>query len=530
VKIDDGYDDRDEDEEELGFLVNDDDASHLYPIKKRRRTGEIRLLDIGRRFLEKEQFFKYLQGTSGGKRAVVDQITIANRVISFTLWCFLTFYKRDMSFETDDFNNCFHRIITEDPEMLSKYADHLDTVLRRRPTTVNNTIHHIMLFANWFVLFRPKKTQYPNLKSDSLSAMNCLTKNITRIFNRQRKRELALTADKKDLIFLREMPKDGLIGLANCVKGRLIWANNLLRRKGVVITEGAYREFMQLLFSSLYVYAPQGRISGIIDLKYGDKDRILSAGYATSSQFKTSASFGFQQVIFAKIPYDLFKFYINCLYPVVQQSNPNSSSPLWLKWSGIKENKIGNLVTKFFEKFLNLHINSTRIRGLVETETDELLQKGEITTSQRRAVLNLNTHSGATSQKHYQKSNRCQDMLESRNVFRTLVDAEYPDTVENIAHLSENHEYADWGASRKDQGKTTTRAMWTAEEIDFIGRWCVKSLGENPEWKKSISSRCLKYIKSEGLNKALSIFHHRHILSSDRFRIGFKAAKKQYKF
>ena len=57
---------------------------------------------------------------------------------------------------------------------------------------------------------------------------------------------------------------------------------------------------MRLLFASMYVTSPQGRIGGINSLCYGGVKDILRDGHSLTTDFKTFAAFTFQPVVFIR--------------------------------------------------------------------------------------------------------------------------------------------------------------------------------------------------------------------------------------
>lgn len=67
----------------------------------------------------------------------------------------------------------------------------------------------------------------------------------------------------------------------------------------------------------------------------------------------------------------------------------------------MKPVRVGRLLTEFFQKALNIHMDSRSIRMLVETEMEEAFEKGLITNEERVAVMKSSGHSEATVKKFY---------------------------------------------------------------------------------------------------------------------------------
>ena len=113
---------------------------------------------------------------------------------------------------------------------------------------------------------------------------------------------------------------------------------------------------MNMLYSALYVYSPQGRISAIEDLKLHHVKDFEREGYAMSSRFKTNAAFGYQPVTTAKVSKMLLSFYVNTLRPEIvkkcEDDNDNydpsllnsDNSPLFLNFDRSNATRIGDKV------------------------------------------------------------------------------------------------------------------------------------------------------------------------------------------
>jgi hypothetical protein len=161
----------------------------------------------------------------------------------------------------------------------------------------------------------------------------------------------------------------------------------------------------------------QGRVGALDHLDYCQRDELLENKFIMSSQFKTGLQFGLQPVIFSSSALELFKMYLLYIRPKIMEG---PSDPLFITFSGTRL-RVGRYVTAFYKRVLGLHINTTRIRCIVETESAQLLLDGEISLEARDSVLNQNGHSSITSQKYYQKRSRTKDMHFVEDVHRHLV-------------------------------------------------------------------------------------------------------------
>lgn len=69
--------------------------------------------------------------------------------------------------------------------------------------------------------------------------------------------------------------------------------------------------------------------------------------------------------------------------------------------AGSKPVRVGRLLTEFFEKYLNIHMDTRSIRMLIETEMEDAFEKGKITRDERIAVMRSSGHCEATVKKFY---------------------------------------------------------------------------------------------------------------------------------
>jgi len=83
-----------------------------------------------------------------------------------------------------------------------------------------------------------------------------------------------------------------------------------------------------------------------------------------------------------------------------------------------------------------------------------------------------------------------------------------------------------WGLNHPDYGLALDKkARWSKAELNYIKRWIKHDRANNSihhhYWR---ATRCLKQVRSDP--EAKSIFHQRHILKSDRLRVGLETCLK----
>lgn len=254
---------------------------------------------------------------------------------------------------------------------------------------------------------------------------------------------------------------------------------------------------------------------------------------ATTTKFKTNYKFGYQVVVINGCTLPILRAYLNHFRPHVAAMNKTvlnaPDAPLWLKYNGEQDIYIGKQVTRFFKKELDLHITTTNIRGVVETEGHKLHQSGQISDMEMTAIRNINGHSGQVSRDYYLKTSRLADADIARNVLITKDDERdaavlesFIDGEPSVAPLLMLNEAPvqqhPWGVDHPDINlPQSKRARWTTQELSYIRSW-VKSANIECHKGSKNASRCLKAIRAD--IDCHNIFHPRHVTDSSRLRYG----------
>lgn len=344
--------------------------------------------------------------------------------------------------------------------------------------------------------------------------------------------------------------------LHRAVETRVIWAERWLQELILsnfsTLDSAGYRQFTQVLYSSLYTTVVQGRPLAVSTLCLRDGNELLIAGVTLSNQFKTREKFGYQPVIANNSSMTLLNAYITQLRPQIcaAAEENDEGSPLFLKYDGTPLKDLGREVTRFFKSQLGVHITTNTIRSLVETASEKLKNRGLISGEDRVAISNVNGHSGRTAMDYYVQQNRITDARLSNNVFQQIigVDSNYMNHNEDVAGFVGDHpdfivsnEVADfsyngntsvatessgteWGSAHPNFGQRVGRARWTEIEISAVGNWCATKIRETPALRKQIVKHCFEYFTTNGRSSVEAIFHPLHIESATRLRHGFRIA------
>jgi hypothetical protein len=227
-----------------------------------------------------------------------------------------------------------------------KYITHLKDRLELKPNSILVEIYDIKKFMEWFVYIRVK-TESDN----SCSNMDCLKPllyvlgSICKCERKQLKKNNSENQDLETLIENRQLPAGGLKELQQCLQKDLLWVKTwatALSDDSNFVGKNEYNRFMQVLYAAMYVYSPQGRISGIESMKVKQGYEILQTGCAFSTNFKTNSTFGYQPVTSSKLSRKLLQIYIAYLRPRIRLGG---GQPLFLNHNGTPATRIGDKVT-----------------------------------------------------------------------------------------------------------------------------------------------------------------------------------------
>lgn len=313
--------------------------------------------------LEIFQLSHYLNGPMMGMTSDLD--TFKFRIKDFLYFIHHKLEPQDKTngFVHIDSTKLMRNFILRDFMLLPEYCAYLKDVCGHRPFTIRNYLEHISKFLEWFVLYR--KGDFKRMHSRHLDAMKKLIKRIRHQNNKDIKVSMSSNTIET-LIEQRKWPSGGLKELQTAIENEICWVNKLSQP---ISTQKSYNRFMQVLCSAAYCFSPQGRCGAYDDLKYGQRESLVDNGYVLSSKFKTRSKFGYQPITSNKVFEKLLKFYIERIRPKRLQDD---NDPLFITFSGSGVYSVRLSVPKFFLRTLNIHINTTTIRAIVETTMHKL--------------------------------------------------------------------------------------------------------------------------------------------------------------
>jgi hypothetical protein len=98
----------------------------------------------------------------------------------------------------------------------------------------------------------------------------------------------------------------------------------------------------------------------------------------------------------------LVQLYVDHVRPFAALAGEDKdTAPLFVRADGKQDNRLERHVETFFRAKMNLHINTTTIRRIVDTTAQDLRLRGDLNAVQMDAVLFVQGHSNETSRNYY---------------------------------------------------------------------------------------------------------------------------------
>jgi hypothetical protein len=498
------------------------DGSNCTNSQDAMQLGREQLAEIGM-----HPHFKSLVGGCRSDRAVV---ILEKNLLEYLFWTFMQIHNMTLDPFQVNLVHWLREVVQHHYDILPDYSLYLETVKGFQGGTIINIMYNIVSVVKWLVHFKPIKNDDDSPLHINTDAFEFVLKAVTK-HNRRKRKASMNSFDMEEAVSSRRFPKNGLPTLIRCVANDIaIFENHFTSRD--VVNKAMFDEYVSLLYSALYVLSAQGRVGGLQSLQLKHADKLLEQGFVLSKSFKTKGSWLYQPVTISKQSGKLLRYYVTKLRPQVCNV-VSQNDPLWVNWYGNAELDIGSLVTKYFRKHLDLHITTTTIRSLVETQAQELFEQGVITQADRESISNINGHSSRIARMYYVERDRVKDVCNTRNLFRHIVATEdnAPDSCFNAVEFGgvewpkqAIHDYCNWGVQHPDYTKNTKRAKWSRAELEYICDWMKGRLLTKVKHGnlQTVSALWYYITRGPGKEQAQLIFHSNHILDSARLRHGYR--------
>ncbi len=478
----------------------------------------------------------YFKSIAGGNLDDKASRTLHIRVAEMLEWTHLFHHQKTL--KESDTISWLQAFFISHYQLLIKYIQYLEISKERSPATILHILNDIKKVIVWLSDFKA----VDKIQRLDMEPMKQLIRNISIGYHRKVKKDRCdeIKNTLQGIVYSRQLPIEGHSALIKTLLGCKAWVANFVARMNETWTKldkEEYEIFMQILFSSMFVFAPQGRVGGIASLTCGQGVQMISNGNTYSHEFKTKYKYGYQPVIIAgDFLLLLVETYINVARPKISncQTAHRPLDPLWLTYTKVKmtNSDISHRISRFFLRTMQLNITTTGIRKMVEIEMESAVRANIISPQERLAIQHINGHSSAVVEDFYLKLDRAADANDGRNAFQKYFD--------HIGYGSETNSnsmtktigwpekddlmHAPWGTMHPSYSKTTPKNMrfpWSEEELDYLQNW-IQNNKEMLVHSGNRVARCLRYLKNDPV--ALPIFHVHHIMNSSRLRTGFDRA------
>ena len=360
-------------------------------------------------------------GKTGGSFAESDAKQAVQRVAAWIEFTSQEVNKR--SIIGGEIKGFVKKAITRHFAVLDGWCDSLSR--DKKAGTVINYLNAVAKFCLWYSVFNPAKLK--NMKGADYLGFSAVVKMMRKNLSKSRK-EQGNPKTMKYEVFMRHLPEGGFPALQEVVikeynRLKQEVEGRLKERSGV--PKKTYNEFAQLAISAFYVFMPQGRVGGFEGLTMDKIPELLAQGHTLSTTFKTKAKYGYQPIIGNDLVIEILRIYVEELRRVATENFRSTatgselSNKVWLTFQGIPD-KPGRRLTDFYRRTMKLHVTTTTIRALMETETKNAELRGEITPAQRISVQNVNGHTGATVKAFYLRDDRSADATMARRAFTQM--------------------------------------------------------------------------------------------------------------
>jgi hypothetical protein len=310
--------------------------------------------------------------------------------------------------------------------IITKYAEgFLDKGCRISAGTIENHLSGIQQGCEWALVILPyrklelSKKEMKQAKQDAAAFQN-ISKIIDKVKNSYKKDKKTSRSKHRSLtdeVKRRRLPQGGIQEIRAFLTK--IGAEFLDRYLHVTADEVDAKGFylsQNLTVGHWYGYIPQGRPSGVLDMRTPQYPELMNVGTATSTHFKTYSKYGYQPVanVIEAVPF-LLKVWEWRPRAIQNNGGVESSDHIFLTFAGDKPlaTVATRRLTAFF-KPMNLHLTFNSLRTLHETLAAEMVRLGVFTTGDQAAWSSINGHTGEVARDYYRRENQLANVEQAR--------------------------------------------------------------------------------------------------------------------
>lgn len=374
--------------------------------------------DLEREFnILRKALVKDFPTMNGGGYSEVESRQSANTFIYFVRFALKKLNKSLNMSKSLPLHRVIVNILLYDYKLVGEYLKQFENILKS--SSILNYWNRVVVCSRW--VHQEYNATLKKKKRVPLASFEHHMKKLRKGYSKKMKKEL-LDKSYEQMLLDGKIPKNGLRDLLPPIKKGLEWAKSLKIED--FYDKKIYNDFTDWLYSSIYGTGVQGRTGGLEDMQLSQGDTLREANnHARSKNFKTAQYHSFQAVSSSDIVAEGIDIFLEKARPCVARTKElnEDSSPLFLTFAGAKEYRFGAKVTNFFKEFLNLHITTTTIRSLYETEVDDLVAKGVLNGAHKDAVSRLGGHSGTTVTQYYIRKSMDSSVAAAREAMNVIM-------------------------------------------------------------------------------------------------------------
>jgi hypothetical protein len=291
----------------------------------------------------------YLSVTGGSKeisdaRQSVKHVSVALR------WTFANRFATELSNPRIQLLPWLVTLVCVDFKLIVEFCNFLRQKKEYSSSTVYNYLGSISSAVKYFGYYcsKPLGDNVPTLDMMDITGISDLLSRLQTAYKKDGKKHKGMKSLQTE-IYHRHQPVGGIAELKRLVKES---GQAFLQQNGSTshydVSKDAYKECLSLIFAHWYAYAPQGRLSGIADMRVGQFQDLVEVGHAVSDKFKTRSFYYYQPVINVPEAFPFLHKYMEFRQRFVQSSSVHPSDFLFLDWKG---NPMGDKVGKYFTAF-----------------------------------------------------------------------------------------------------------------------------------------------------------------------------------
>lgn len=224
------------------------------------RKGQFCPISVIMIYLKRCGLVEYLQSPAGGKRDSQSIHQTLQRVDSFLNFNYLSIYKTrciPISFDVELF---FKQVIRIHYNNIPEYISFLEEKKALSVSSQLNYLYDIQRSVHWFCLFR--KTHNNVVSSSSYTRWIDCIRNIKKPLHHSLSLQRAKGNSIEEKVYQSEYPEGGLNQLQNCIKSEMKFIESFDTPDLIFIDKSTYNRFTGILYSAIYAFGIQGRISG----------------------------------------------------------------------------------------------------------------------------------------------------------------------------------------------------------------------------------------------------------------------------